>query len=114
MKKRRRVSSALFRALAGAWSPEPGAFSLPSVLPGLDDDLDAPVVRTALGRLVVRDRAIRTDADRLDAVRSNAAGDELAAHGLGALVREVHVVLALALRVGVTLDRDVRVGVALD
>src|SRR5690606_41878190 len=57
-------------------APEPGrvvpggaAVCLRAVASGLgrlDDDLDAPVVRPALGRLVVADGPVRSDPGRLD------------------------------------------------
>ncbi len=67
-----------------------------------DDDLDASIVGAAFSRRVVGDRQGLAGTVRDDQIRW-----EIRPHGIGAALRQVDVVLVLALRVGVALDRQV-------
>src|SRR5690606_38314532 len=68
--------------------------------PSEDDQLGAAVLRAAVGRVVARDRLALALADRLEPARRDAAVDQVAAHGVGATLRQPQVVLLRADRVG--------------
>src|SRR5688500_8547283 len=80
----------------------------------LDDDLDAPIVGSAFGRVVLGDGARRTEALRRDAVAGDAARHEVVADCLRAMLRELLIELSASLRVGVAFDDDLRKWVFLD
>src|SRR5690606_33273373 len=81
---------------------------------GRDVDLDPAIVRAALCRLVVADRAGRAVALRDDAIRRDPVQYQVIAHCVGAAERQLLIRGRLALRVRVSFDHEARLRVALE
>ncbi len=101
-----------------ARSPAPGGRGLPFglavgvALP--DDEFDAAVFFAAGGGGVVGDGLQAADADGVEALLVDVAGEDAVLYGDGALGREAHVVVGIAGVVGVALDAQGEIGVALE
>src|SRR5690348_9545885 len=75
-----------------------------------DDELGAPVVLAPHRRAVVVDRLRRTEAARLHALGLDAVIDEERLDALGAILRQDHVVLERAARIGMPFDAHLDLG----
>src|SRR5690606_13954260 len=74
-------------------------------------EFDAPIVRPSGLGVVAIDRLNGPVADRLDPALGHAHADQVALDRLGAVFRQLQVVIVLALIVGVTGDLDSHVGI---
>src|SRR3954454_12395370 len=75
-----------------------------------DDELGAPIGFAPLRRAVVVDRLRRAEAARLHALGIDAVLDEELLDRAGAIVRQLHVVLERAARIGMAFDAHLDLG----